>query len=584
VKSPDGLLEGWGEGLLPRIQLAESPPHPDFSLRVKSDLSPQAGRGGPNIRADYCQQGTVLYKPQMIRSFLTVSVGTLASRLLGFARDAMIAALLGAGPVADAFLIAFQLINVVRRLLTEGALNAALVPAWLRVRETAGAAAAAAFAGTVLGTVSAALIAAAALIGVLMPFVIAALAPGFVGHKTLQLAVDDARLMLPYLAFAGPATVMMALMSAQHRFALTAFSPLLFNIALISVITALLVWRQDPATAATIIAATVGIAGLLQLLILLARRGGGSVATPLRISFDPDMRGFLGKAIPGMIASSGPQLLVVGGAIIASSSPSAVSWLYFASRLVELPLGIVGVAMGTVLVPELTHALRGNDRIAIAQAESRGLELALGLALPATLGLIVLSEPIVRMLFEHGVFTPADTAATAHALMWLALGLPAQVLIKALSPAFFAREDTLTPLLSVLKGFVIAIVSSVVLGQIFGPSGIAASIALGAWSSAFALVRRVAATFGFSIDAGARRRLPRIIVAALVMGGVLWLIATFALPLTANAHRLAQALVLVILIGGGIAVYGLHLALFGAVAWGDALRAMRQTKPPDLRD
>jgi putative peptidoglycan lipid II flippase len=520
----------------------------------------------------------------MIRSFLTVSVGTLASRLLGFARDAMIAALLGAGPVADAFLIAFQLINVVRRLLTEGALNAALVPAWLRVRETAGAAAAAAFAGTVLGTVSAALIAAAALIGVLMPFVIAALAPGFVGHKTLQLAVDDARLMLPYLAFAGPATVMMALMSAQHRFALTAFSPLLFNIALISVITALLVWRQDPATAATIIAATVGIAGLLQLLILLARRGGGSVATPLRISFDPDMRGFLGKAIPGMIASSGPQLLVVGGAIIASSSPSAVSWLYFASRLVELPLGIVGVAMGTVLVPELTHALRGNDRIAIAQAESRGLELALGLALPATLGLIVLSEPIVRMLFEHGVFTPADTAATAHALMWLALGLPAQVLIKALSPAFFAREDTLTPLLSVLKGFVIAIVSSVVLGQIFGPSGIAASIALGAWSSAFALVRRVAATFGFSIDAGARRRLPRIIVAALVMGGVLWLIATFALPLTANAHRLAQALVLVILIGGGIAVYGLHLALFGAVAWGDALRAMRQTKPPDLRD
>jgi putative peptidoglycan lipid II flippase len=531
-----------------------------------------------------CQQATVLYKPPMIRSFLTVSVGTLASRLLGFARDAMIAALLGAGPVADAFLIAFQLVNVVRRLLTEGALNAALVPAWVRVRETAGAAAAAAFAGTVLGTVSAALIATAALIGALMPFVIAALAPGFAGHATLQLAVNDARLMLPYLAFAGPATVMFALMSAQHRFALTAFSPLLFNIALISVMIALLVWRQDPAYAATIIAATVGIAGLLQLLILLTRRGGGSIATPLRISFDPDMRGFLGKAIPGMIASSGPQLLVVGGAILASSSPSAVSWLYFASRLVELPLGIVGVAMGTVLVPELTHALRGNDRIAIAQAESRGLELALGLALPATLGLIVLSGPIVRMLFEHGAFTPADTVATAHALMWLALGLPAQVLIKALSPAFFAREDTLTPLLAVLKGFVIAIVLSVVLGQIFGPSGIAASIALGAWSSAFALVRRVAATFGFSIDAGARRRLPRITAAALVMGGLLWLIARFALPLTTNAHGLAQAIVLIILIGGGIAIYGLLLALFGVIARGDALRAIRQTKPPDLRD
>src|SRR5216684_9351032 len=343
----------------------------------------------------------------MIRSFLTVSVGTLASRLLGFVRDAMIAALLGTGPVADAFLISFQLVNVVRRFLTEGALNAALVPAWLRVREAEGAVTAAAFAGTVLGTVSAALIVAAALIGLLMPFVIAALAPGFVGYPTPQLAVNDARLMLPYLAFAGPATVMMALMSAQSRFALTAFSPLLFNIALISVMIALLGWRQDSAYAATILAATLGIAGLLQLLVLRLRRGGGSVATPLRISFDADMRGFLGKAIPGMIASSGPQLLVVGGAIIASSAPSAVSWLYFANRLIELPLGIVGVAMGAVLVPELTRALRSNDRATMMHAESRGLELAVGLALPATLGLIVLSEPIVRMLFEHGVFTAA---------------------------------------------------------------------------------------------------------------------------------------------------------------------------------
>src|SRR5712671_1093828 len=426
----------------------------------------------------------------MIRSFLTVSAGTLASRLLGFVRDSVMAALLGAGPVADAFLIAFQLVNVVRRLLTEGALNAALVPAWLRMRETGGAVAAAAFAGRVLGTVSTALIAAAALIGLLMPFVIAALAPGFVGYPTLQLAVNDARLMLPYLAFAGPATVMMALMSAQSRFALTAFSPLLFNIALISVMIALLGWRQDSAYAATILAATVGIAGLLQLLVLRLRRSGGSVATPLRISFDADMRGFLGKAIPGMIASSGPQLLVVGGAIIASSSPSAVSWLYFANRLIELPLGIVGVAMGTVLMPELTRALRGDDRIAIAQAESRGLELALGLTLPATLGLIVLSEPIVRMLFEHGAFTATDAAATAQALTWLALGLPAHVLVKALSPAFFARDDTLTPLLATLTGFAVAIVFGLMLGRVFGAGGIAAGIALGAWSSALTLIQR----------------------------------------------------------------------------------------------
>ena len=176
----------------------------------------------------------------MIRSFLTVSSGTLASRLLGFVRDSMVAALLGAGAVADAFLVAFQLVNVVRRLLTEGALNAALVPAWLRIREQEGAAAAAAFAGRLLGTISAALIAATVLIGFAMPLVITVLAPGFAGSETLQLAVSDARLMLPYLAFAGPVTVMMALMNAQGRFALAAFSPLLFNVALIAVTIALL--------------------------------------------------------------------------------------------------------------------------------------------------------------------------------------------------------------------------------------------------------------------------------------------------------------------------------------------------------
>jgi putative peptidoglycan lipid II flippase len=519
----------------------------------------------------------------MIRSFLTVSTGTLSSRLLGFVRDAMIAALLGTGPVADSFLVAFQLVNVVRRLLSEGALNAALVPTWLRVREAEGAIAAAALAGRVLGTVSAALIAAAALIGLLMPVVMTALAPGFAGQPALQLAVDDARLMLPYLAFAGPVTVMMALLNAQARFALTAFSPLLFNIALIGVMIALLGRRQDAHDAALIIAAMVGIAGLLQLLVLVWRRGGG-IATPLRIAFDPQMRGFLGKAIPGMIASSGPQLLVVAGAIIASASPSAVSWLYFANRLIELPLGIVGVAMGTVLVPELTRALRSNDRATMMHAESRSLELAVGLALPATLGLIVLSEPIVRMLFEHGVFTAADTLATAHALMLLALGLPAHVLVKALSPAFFARDDTLTPLLATLTGFAVAIVCGLVLGGVFGAGGIAAGIALGAWSSALALMGRGAATFGFSIDAVARRRLPRIVAAALAMGGLLWLTGALVRALTAGMHSIAQAVLVGMLIVGGMAIYALLLALFGVLSWRDAVSAIRQTTAPDLRN
>jgi putative peptidoglycan lipid II flippase len=517
----------------------------------------------------------------MIRSLFTVSTGTLASRLLGFARDAMVAALLGAGPVADAFLVAFQLVNVVRRLLTEGALNAALIPAWLRVHDAEGPVAAAAFAGRVLGTISAALLVTAGLIGLLMPVVITALAPGFAETEKLQFAVLDGRLMLPYLAFAGPATVMMALLNARGRYVLTAFSPLLFNITLILVMIVLVFRNKGAADSAVVIAATVGAAGLVQLLILVLRPGGNRMATPLRVAFDPPMRDFFGKAIPGMIAGSGPQLLLVGGAIVASASPSAVSWLYFANRLIELPLGIVGVATGAVLVPELTRSLRAADHETLAHAESRGLELAVGLALPATLGLIVLGKPIVQMLFEHGAFTAADTAGTAQALIWLALGLPAHVLIKALSPAFFAREDTVAPLLATLKGLAITILLAIVLGQLFGASGIAASIAFGAWNNALALIRRGITTFGFSIDAAARRRLPRIVAAALGMAALLYLAAPFVPGASDSVHGgLAQAVLVVALISGGMAVYALLLGLCGVIAPAEAVRAIRRTSRP----
>jgi putative peptidoglycan lipid II flippase len=519
----------------------------------------------------------------MIRPILTVSTGTLTSRLLGFARDAMVAALLGAGPVADAFLMAFQGISVVRRSLTEGALNTALVPAWLRIRDRDGAVAAAAFAGRVLGSVSLAMIAAATLIGLAMPLVITALAPGFAGHPTLQLAVDNARLMLPYLAFAGPVAVMMGLLNAQHRFVLTAFSPILFNVALIGVMTALLVRPQHAADAALVMAATIGIAGLLQLLMLTLRVDGEKLAAPLKVSFDAAMRSFFLRGLAGLLANSGPQLLIVAGAIIASSTPSAVSWLYFANRLIELPLGIVGVAMGTVLVPELTRAVRGADPAATVTAESRALELAVGLALPAALGLIVLREPIVRTLFEHGAFSAGDTNATAQALALLALGLPAHVLVKALSPAFFARGDTATPLLATLKGLAIAIALAIVLGHLFDAAGIAAGIALGAWSNAVTLIRRSAETFGFSIDTAARRRLPRIVAAALAMGGLLWTAVVFARTLVENPHNFAQAAILGILIVGAVATYGLLLSLFGAVNWTDAARSLRPASSRDLR-
>ena len=199
-----------------------------------------------------------------------------------------------------------------------------------------------------------------------------------------------------------------------------------------------------------------------------------------------------------------------------------------------------------------------------------------------TLGLLVLSEPIVKMLFEHGAFSAADTRATARALMWLSLGLPAHVLFKAFAPAFFARENTTAPLAAVLKGVLLATAGAFLFGHLFGPEGIAAAIALGAWSSALSLLREGTATFGFSLDAAARKRLPRIAAAALAMGGLLWL-ATRFLPI-ANLRGLAQAAILLALIAGGIALYGLILGLFGVTDWREAVNAVRSSQPRGLRD
>lgn len=512
----------------------------------------------------------------MIRHILTVSSGTLASRVLGFARDVMVAALLGAGAVTDAFLVAFQIINVVRRLLTEGALNAALVPAWQRVNAEQGAAKATIFAGRVLGSISVAVLGAGILLGVVMPLVIGMLAPGFVGRATLQMAIDNARLMLPYLAFAGPVTVMMSLLNAQHRFVLAAFSPLLFNIALIAVIAVLLLMPVTASNAALIIAATVGVAGLLQLTTLLLSGRAGSIAKPLSVSFDAPMRALFAKIGPGMVALSGPQLLIVIGAIAASRSPAAVSWLYFANRLIELPLGIVGTALGTVLVPELTRAVRGDDKAALTHAQSYGLELSAGLALPSALGMMVLAQPIVSVLFEHGAFTAADTQATARALTLLALGLPAHVVTKAVSSTFFAREDTKTPLIATGCGLFVAIAATLFAGS---ATGVAVAISLGAWVTALVLVVRATSTFGFALDQAARRRLPRIALAAFAMWALLWPMTWLVWPWMQDAHLLVKVPVLAALIAVGFAIYVGLLERMGVLNFSVILQRLRRTIP-----
>lgn len=498
----------------------------------------------------------------MIRPVATVAAGTLGSRLSGFVRDALIAALFGAGGVADAFLFAFQFVNVARRFLSEGALNAVLVPAYLRIQSETGAQAAASFAGRALGTIGVAVIAAAVAIGIVAPFTVAVLAPGFTGQPAFQLTVDAARLMLPYLAFAGPVAVMAAALNANGRVALTSISPVLFNAAMIAAVAALLLAGDLSAPqSALLLAAVVGAAGCLQLIFLAL--SGAQGAKPVQISFDPEIRRLFCRALPGMIAQSGPQLLLVAGAIAASTSPAAVSWIYFASRLVELPLGLVSAATGAVLIPKLSGAAAGNDRNPPA-ASSMALQLSAGLALPAAAGLALLANPIVALLFERGAFTAADTHATAFALTMLALSLPALALTKPLSAIFFAREQTSQPVMATLAGLAATIATAAVAHPRYGYAGIAAAISLGAWVIAIWLGAVLAARKELSIGTAGARSLALILLASLIMGAAL-AAALQIVPGAATGSAWTRASALAALIALGLIVYAACLRLFGVV-------------------
>jgi len=515
----------------------------------------------------------------LARNVATVGGITLLSRILGFGRDMAIAAVFGAGVRADAFFVAFQLANLVRRLLGEGAMNAAVVPLYLRARDEGGAGAAGAFAGRLIGTLTIGLGGIALLFAAGMPLVVTVLAPGFsFGGPRMTIAVELARLMLPYLVLAGPVAVLMGVLNANHRFALAALATAVFNATMLSAL-GLIFWLQsgDSSLSGRIVAAGVAIGGAAQLVLVgVGVWLGPERVTPLGVSFAAPMRRFLALAVPGLVAGGIPQITIIAAVMVASASRSAVSWLYYANRLIELPLGIVGIAIGTVLVPAFTHALRSGDRAELAAAESRGLEISLFLALPAAVALAVLATPIVAVLFERGAFTAADTEATAAALTALALGLPGHVLVKAFSPIFFAREDTGTPMVAALAGFAVALIGAVLLLPSLGHVGVAIATAISGWFSAGMLGVIIARRIGFSLDDNARHRIPRIAFSALVMGVA---IAALQVALTrwfGEPSGLTRLIVLGGLIGLGFAVYTALLHLLGVARWRELVSAIRR--------
>ncbi len=384
------------------------------------------------------------------RGFATVGAMTIMSRVLGFARDVLIAAVLGTSYAADAFFVAFRVPNMFRRLFAEGAFDAAFIPLFAKRLHADGPDAARVFAGQALSGLTVLLVAFTVLAEIAMPWLMLLLAPGFRSDpEKFALAVMLARIALPYLAFMSLVALYTGVLNAFGRFAIAAFAPTLLNVVLIAVLLAFIASGSSNQSAAGVaLAWGIAASGVLQVLVVAIAAAKLGMRLPWeRPRLTPDMRRLAALAAPGVVAGGMAQLTVVIGTIIATLQDRVVSWLYYADRLFQLPLGVIGVAIGVVLLPTLSHKLRSGDHEAVLASENRALEFALLLTMPATVALFLAAEPIMRVLFERGAFTAVDTKATAAMLAALALGLPAYVLIKVLHPSFFAREDTKTPMI-----------------------------------------------------------------------------------------------------------------------------------------
>ena len=387
----------------------------------------------------------------MIDRILTVGGFTLLSRLTGFIRDIMLAAFLGAGPVADAFFVAFRLPNHFRAIFAEGAFNAAFIPAYARIRTQGGADAAKLFGDRIFTLLLATQIVLLALALVFTPQAIELLAPGF-SHDPQQfaLAVNLTRITFPYLLLITLVTLWGGILNALQRFAAAAAAPILLNFSMM----ATLAFAAFFGGAAYAAAWGVLISGLLQALLV----GGDTLRAGFMTSFhalrwDDDVRRFFKALVPATIGSAGTQLALFADTIIASFlSAGALSALYYADRIDQLPIGVIGIAVGTVLVPEMTQRIAAGDESGARSAQNRAIEFALLLAIPCVIAFLIVPDVIMRGLFERGRFTAGDAHAAALTLMAYTIGLVPFVLIRSVVAPFLARGDTLTPMKAALAG------------------------------------------------------------------------------------------------------------------------------------
>lgn len=511
----------------------------------------------------------------LFRSVATIGSFTMLSRVLGLVRDVLISNIVDKS-VTDAFFVAFTFPNLFRRLFAEGAFNAAFVPQFARRLTENGRAEAFRFGDEVASVMTAWLLVFTAAVIVAMPWLMTAIGSGFTDEpEKFALAVDLSRVTFPYLMFMALTAMLAGMLNTLGRFAAAAAAPILLNLMFIGALTMLSfgILRLPGQS----LAWAVAIAGMLQFvwLALACARQGIIIRLPWP-RLTPGVRQLFRLMLPAVIGAGAMQINMLINIALATRLPEgSVSYLYYADRLNQLPLGVVGVSVAVALLPLMTRQIRSGDTKAAIDSQNRAIEIALLLTVPAAVALMVLAEPIVRVVFERGRFTPDMTPQTAWALIAFVIGLPAYVVTRALTPGYFAREDTVTPVRISIAVVIVSVGLALALMPFIRHVGIALATGLTAWMNAGLLALILQRRGLFAVDQRLKRAAPRIVLSAALMGVAIWGAAEILRGALVGPfwQQMPALAVLVVL---GMAVYFILCHVTGAATLADLKSALRK--------
>tara|TARA_E500000075_G_C6993493_1_gene324956 strand:- start:923 stop:2458 length:1536 start_codon:yes stop_codon:yes gene_type:complete len=494
---------------------------------------------------------------KIIKPLIKTSGMTLVSRVLGFFRDILIAASLGAGGIADVFFVAMRFPNIFRRVLAEGTLNISFIPLFSKKITNDDKKI---FFKEIFNFIFWILIIIVCIFELFMPFFVYFLAPGFIDDKEkFDLIIQLARISFPYLFFISLVSLLCGVLTSNGKFTLAASMPIFLNLSMIITLL-ILINLNVPNSKQSVFYLTLSfsLSGLIQLLLCLYGCYKNGYIPSIRIpNISKNIKNFLHLCFPAIVAGGVIQINILIGTIIASFQDSAVSYLYYADRIYQLPLALIGISIGVVLLPQLSIAIKSETKNNILTLQDKSISLALLLAIPASFGLMFLSYDIISVLFERGFFTSEHSLATSRALMIFAAGLPAFISIKIFQTLFFARENTKKPLEYAIYSMILNALISIILFRNIGYMGIAIGTSISAWINLALLINESIKQKIYFVKKSALIQLLKIVVASFLMIILLYGLKNFTFLSINSISEIVNFLTLIVYVIIGIIFYGI---------------------------